>query len=1473
VLVLVGLFIILVIAFSFPSVQTAAAHYLTDYLNTTYDVDIAIEKVAITYSGEVEVGGSRALDHHQDTLLAFDHLSTSVISFSELLSSAPALGDVTMDRFYLNMTRYQGEESDNLTIFLKKFATQPSSQQPFKLSTGEIHLTNAHIRIADENANHPEIFIAKNLNMTAGDFRIDGDELFADIKKANFDMYNGAMNESSDNKGFTVKQLQADFYYSPIQIKAEEVYIETLGSHLEGNLQLDYAVGDFADFAQKVRWSFEIEKASIATNELNLFYDEFVKNETVDISGTMVGTLNEFEVKNLSAQALNDLSVVGDLKFRNLIKDIDNFYVEGDFEELQVSNRDLRALLPNVLGSQLPTTLNQLGTINAKGYASVDRNTVVSKLSATSRQGFLDTNLILTEIRSGNVGYSGTIKATNFNVGGLTKTKNLGTASLNLNINGRGFDPENARLTLNGAISRLSYNGYNYRNIRVNGDLRKPVFNGKVVVNDPNLQMEFDGLVDISKEINTYDFKASIEYADLRATNIFTRDSTAILKGEMVIDMNGTNINDAAGTIKFADASYQNDNDTYFFEDFVIESTFEDQTRLITINSPDIIQGEVRGQFKIEEIPELFKNAIGNVYTNYKSDKITQDQYLDYEFKIYDKIVELFFPDIDLGENTVLKGQVASNEAQFRLTFRSPRIKVFDVDLKQINIQVNNQNPLFNTYIKIDNVDNGFYNVDDFQLINVTRQDTLLFRTEFRSEDQQEDTYNLSFYHTINDENKSVVGIRKSDFKYQGKKWVINPSNDDVKLVFDNDFQEFKLDTLRAQHLNERISIAGLLKGKDTKEVNLKFDGVRISSLTKPIDSLKMRGRIDGELKLEQVLGNYAPSSDFTISDFEVNNTPLGDFEMKVSGNEDLSIYDVNAQLKNDTQKTFTANGKINTSGEFSTLDVTADFDDFNLVSLSPLGGIVIDQIRGFATGNARVTGRLTEPEIAGKVQLQNAGLRVPYLNTDFNFEENTVVDITSNSFDFDDITLIDTKYNTSGQLAGSIKHKNFGFWELDLTLESDRLLVLDTDLTEETLYYGTAFIDGTATITGPTTELFIDVVATTGDGTIFKIPIDDGESLGDTSAIYFLSPEEKEARLSGKETEIKEISGLELRFDLEVTPSATVEITVDPTNGSYLRGSGYGNLLLEINTLGKFVMNGDFIVTEGIYNFKYAGIVNKEFVIEPGGTVDWNGDPTDANIDVSATYTTRANPSVLLDNPNLNTQLPVEVITRLEGNLSFFDPEFEIVFPNASTVVKSELQYRLEDKSERQRQALSLVATGSFYNPNSIGPNAVTGNLVESLSGIVNDIVSSGDSRLDFGVTYEASERNPNSDFQRSDRFGITLTTQISDRVFINGKLGVPVGSTTTSERAIIGNVEIEFLLNKTGSLTLKIFNRENALQQIGQQEGYDQGFGLQYSIDFNSLKELYQKLFSKSLTKSPQLNKKETEEGFKSDEDIDRG
>ncbi|WP_213522677.1 translocation/assembly module TamB [Nonlabens sp.] len=1459
--VLLILFIILAVTFSFPKVQTAAAQYTTSYLNNKYGTNIEIKAIDISFSGDLILKESRALDSRKDTIIYFKELRSSIIGFGDMIAGHPDLGNTSIDGLYLNMKRYQGDKDDNLNEFITKFGTsQESSSTPFKLTTDDLNITNSRIRIIDEHLKYPETFIAQNLNLQSDGLTINGSEISAKIKGADFDMYTGVMKaDANGNKNLRIKNLNADFSYTPTQLLADNLIINTAGSQIEGDLKLSYNRKDFAEFIKKVAWDFDIKNADLSTNELRKFYNEIIENDKVKLKGRLKGPLNDFVVEDLVATALGDITIDGNMHFKNLIENEDDFFIEGDFNSLQASTTDLKKFLPNILGTTLPIKLNQLGTVKATGYASVNANQVATRLSGSSRKGNFKSDLLLDNIQSGTIAYNGNIKFQRLDLGSLLGIKGLGKVTLDLDVNGRGFDLENANTTLKGNIAQLYFNGYSYRNIRVNGKFKKPIFNGKASINDPNLQMDFDGLADFTAAVNTYDFNAKIKYADLNAINIFKRDSIAILQGGIVMKMQGTTLDDAVGTIDITNASYKNPNETYVFDDFSINSSFRNEERFISINSTDIIEGELSGVFKIAEIPELFKNSIGNVYTNYQSKNITQDQYLDYEFKIHDKIADLIFPGIALGENTILKGQVASNEAQFRMTFRSPYIKIYDVKLDQVNVQINNQNPLFNTFIKVDGVKNSIYDIQDFQLINVTNKDTLLFRTKFNSSSRDTDKFNLSFYHTVNNLNQSVIGIRKSDVIFQGQKWLLNKADKEVQLKFDHDFKTFKLDSLVVKHQEELITLFGDITGKDDKNVHLDFKDVRISSLTSPIDSLKLKGRIDGVLSLKQTNGNYAPTSDVTVKDLEVNETPLGDFELSVAGNKDLSLYDVYAQLKDDVQKTFTAQGYIDTSGEDSKINVNAVFKDFNLLALSPLGGEVLDNIRGFTSGQARLTGDLTAPDINGSLKLRDAGMRIPYLNTDFDIENDSQVSITSTAFNFNNLQLQDTKYDTRGLLSGAINHKNFGFWDLDLKVESERLLALDTKLTPEALYYGTAFIDGQATITGPVKELLINVIATTGEETVFKVPINDGESLGDTSAIYFLSPEEKKARISGETVITDKISGLELRFELQVTPAAEVEITVDPTNGSYLRGRGVGNLLLEINTNGKFIMNGDFIVTEGIYNFKYAGIVNKNFTIQPGGTMEWNGDPTNATIDVEAVYATRANPSILLDNPNLNAEVPVEVLTKLQGDLSFFDPEFIIRFPNTNSVVSSELQYRLDDKSQRQLQALSLVSIGSFYNPNSIGQNAVTGNVVESVTGIVNDLVSREDSKLNFGVSYEASERNPNSDLQRSDRFGITLSTQITDRVLINGKLGVPVGSTSSSERAVIGNVEIEFLINEDGTLRLKLFNRENTLQQLGQQEDYTQGLGLQYRIDFNSLKELYERIFKKEMVKQRDIKASE--------------
>ena len=112
--------------------------------------------------------------------------------------------------------------------------------------------------------------------------------------------------------------------------------------------------------------------------------------------------------------------------------------------------------------------------------------------------------------------------------------------------------------------------------------------------------------------------------------------------------------------------------------------------------------------------------------------------------------------------------------------------------------------------------------------------------------------------------------------------------------------------------------------------------------------------------------------------------------------------------------------------------------------------------------------------------------------------------------------------------------------------------------------------------------------------------------------------------------------------------------------------------------------------------------------------------------------------------------------------------------------------------------------------------------------------------------MDYSAGNINPNQ--ETSDRLGITIYTQISERILINGKVGVPVGGVT--DTAIAGDLEVQWLVNEDGSLRMKFFNREADLQFIGENQTFEQGIGLTYSVDFDTFRELVFKLFNKKIT-----------------------
>ena len=1444
------LFIFLVGFLSIPAIQTSLGSYATGKINNTYGTDIKIEKVGLQFNGDVELKTILIKDHFEATMISVSELNTSILSFAKIANNEFEFGDIDLHNLFFHIKTYEGEDDTSFDVFVDKFDRQNPIEKAnkFLLSSVSLNIYNSSFRITNKNKNTPEVLDFKDLDILASDFLISESNINTKIKQLSF----------KDSRGVTLKNLQTDFSYTSSQMVFSDLQIETLASIVKGQLQLDYQRKDLKSFSEKVQVSGFFVNSNLDLDEFSLLYDEFGANQKVEFSTSFSGTLENLLFEDFNLNNSRNTSIIGSLRFSKLFApSSDNFELDGKFEKISSNYEELVALLPRVLGNTIPSGFKALGRFNLSGQANVTKESVKAVMDVNTNIGdfFIDLNLYEIELID-NASYTGEIRFTDFNLGKAIGEPMIGLVTSSLRIDGSGFSKENISSDIKGVIDSFVFRGYDYSKLQLSGVVMNKVFNGQLDTADTNLKLNFSGLVDFSGAENIYDFSALIDYANLNALQLVARDQISILRGEMFVDMKGSSLDDAYGVLSFKDALYENQNDRYEFKDFEITSDFNlNRTRTIQVNSPEIVNGSLKGKFRINDLPDLIRNSLGDIYTKFNPFLVIDDQYLNFNFKIYSKIMELFYPDIKLGPNTSVKGRLESDPNKFKLTFKSPTIEMDHFYADKIKVQLINDNPLFNSYIEVDSLATKYYNASEFRLINVILNDTLYVKSEFKGGEESKDIFDLNLYYTTNEANKSVIGVKKSTAIFKEIPWLINSSQDGPNTItFDRDFKEVLVDNLMMSFADEEIRLNALVESSGNSSLDLEFKDVDISKVTPSIKNLKLDGNLNGSLNVSKTQSIYLPKSSLTIDDFKVNDFNLGSFKSNIQGNQSLTNYDVSVSLKEDDNESLSVVGTFDVSGPNSSLALDISFSDFILNPLNPFGADVITNIRGGISGFASVSGRLEKPQIDGLLVLNNGGLAIPYLNVGYDFADATVINLEKQSFIFDQAIINDVDYQSKAYLNGGISHNNFSNWSLDLNIDSDRLLVLNT-IEQDELYYGTALVDGDINISGPTDQLFIEANVGTSQGTIFKIPLNDSEILSESSYVNFLSPDQKLAQSAVQAFEIDDVKGLEMEFNMDINDNAEIEIIIDKQTGSSIIGRGNGSMLAQINTKGKFQMFGDFIVLSGIYNFSFGRIIQKKFKVVKDGTIAWDGSPLNADINIKALYDgINVNPSTLLDNP-INQSIPTEVEVHLTGQLEKPDLNFDIRFPGVNSTLNSELADRLRDKDRKEFQALSLLATGAFRSELTLNSQDAFGLVSDGVTSMLNELFADDDNKVQLGIDLDLGKTTP--DYETDSRLGVTVSTKINDNVLINGKVGVPVGG--VSETTVAGDFEVEVLLNQDRTLTLKFFNKENSIQNFGEQIGYTQGVGLSYNIEFDNLKELLNALFKKQTKK---INSKNTSE-----------
>ena len=402
------IFIILVVLLSIPSVQTRLGKYATKKLNKEFGTNINIGKVGLQFNGDIEIKEIYIEDYKKDTLINIEELNTSILSFKNLYNGKLTFGDIDIEALTFNIKTYKGEENTNLDVFAARFDDDNprKDKSDFLLSSSDVSIENSRFRLIDENKENPLKLDFYNLNINSIDFKIQGPQVSTKINSLAF----------IDSRGVEVKDMRTDFLYTREGMTFDSLQIKTEKSELNGYLKFEYEREDLQYFTDKVILDAGFNNSKISLSELNVFYDEFGKEQFADFNAKLSGTLNNLQVDNLRLNTSHRTKIYGDINFKNLFNAEDNnFVMNGNFSNLSSNYRDLKTLLPNVLGKSIPSSFNKLGNFTIKGRTAITPKSIKTNMSVSTGLGLINSKLQMNRIDDiDNALYKGNIIFTNF---------------------------------------------------------------------------------------------------------------------------------------------------------------------------------------------------------------------------------------------------------------------------------------------------------------------------------------------------------------------------------------------------------------------------------------------------------------------------------------------------------------------------------------------------------------------------------------------------------------------------------------------------------------------------------------------------------------------------------------------------------------------------------------------------------------------------------------------------------------------------------------------------------------------------------------------------------------------------------------------------------------------------------------------------------------------------------------------------
>ena len=1442
--------------------QTWAAKKVTAYLSKELNARVEIERLKISFISNVTLQGIFVSDKNLDTLIYGKSITVDVSHFNYETHKLN-LDEVELTDIKVKLLKYKNEDDWNfqyLADYFKSDTTQIDTvPSTWKITYGALKLKNVDFTyrlLKDtnkvvQNMNYKNIHV-QNVFGTFTELDFIGDTIFAQISNLS----------AKEQCGIVLKNLTTKVRISSTELKCDSIYLKTDNSLVKGNLTFKYNQWeDYQDFINKVYMKGNlIDSTNINFKDIAYFAKDMNGfNEVLFLNGKVRGFVNDLSGSEMKIKYRNNTEFNGDAAITGL-PDISKSYIHFDAEKLSTSVSDIEKFpippFKKPTYFQLPAELKKLGVVSYRGKFDGFLNEFVTYGTFKTDVGIIKTDLQLNN-KSKKIEYFGSITTTNFNLSKLfPDVKLLGPISLSAKIKGKGLTLNDVNASFDGIVQSVSFNNFQYDNVKIDGQFKEKVFSGNVFSRDTSANFDFSGSIDFNNKLPKMDFISSIYNFDLEKTHFSSAQLNGKVSSQILINLNGNSIDNLSGLINFDNTIYETTDKTYKLSSFNLDLEQSSANKNIELNS-SIANIQLKGNYNLSTLSEAFKQYLNDYFPTFfksKTHYIYNDKAdLTVKIKNFTIVKELFLKDLMISKNSAIEGSFDSKINYLYLNTNSDLIEYSGLKFKNNKISVNSlpEGVQFSYGAKSINVTDSF-SLKNPNFIFTAKDKTTNFNLNWDNLTSPNNAGIVSG-NAIFENNEATILLDKIKYVIEDSVWQIVKYN---PIIIDTSFS-VKINPITFYNQNQLITIDGTLSKNMTDKFDILIQNFKLSQINPLLKSAKLTidGSLSGNTSLYGVFSKTLITSKINFNDLKFNKKLIGSGEINSEYNpekEALSINGFSAFAKDfdgNLLKNFDFKGYYYPKRKEDNLDVTFKTEPFDLSLLQPYLQDILTFKVGFLNGNGTITGTLDNPQINAKLKFFKCVTVVDFLNVQYSV--NGYVDIKPNQINFENLEIRD-KMGNSGNVTGNIFHNNFKNMRIDFDVNTNKLMLLNTTAANNPSYYGTAYASGNAGIYGFLDDIKMEINMKTNGGTYFYIPLGGPSEIGNNDFIKFVTKDTLKTIVKNKK------SNFSLDFNLAATKDAEVQLIFDEKSGDVIKARGDGNLNMKINSKGKFEMYGDYVLSTGDYLFTLENFVTKKFEIQKGSSIKWNGNVYKANIDIIANYKQRASIKPLFPNDSLsnyNKRFPVDCKLYMKDKLTSPDITFGIELPTIDETTRSAVKSILSDENELNRQVFSLLLLRSFITPVSVsggggisagGAAAATGS--EMLSNKMSNWLSGVTKDIDFGVNYRPGGA------LSSDELDLALSKQLfNNRLAIDGNFGVASNnnsSTTKSSNSsnLIGDVSIEYKLSESGKYRVKAFNRSNDNTEITTTGGpFTQGLGIFYREEYESLSELYKRYLSK--------------------------